>query len=153
MQLAEILEILEPMGHSSFAMLSAQTMVSPGIRKFTDSQKVILFREPSYGTLVKQRLGKEGKRPDDFVVGETWGDRLPHLPVISKGDTFYLQTVVDTPGQSFYQIGRKRLTVDEMEKSGLVRNNKFKTNQGLSPENEVVVNTYLIDNITELKLL
>ena len=156
MQLAEILEILEPMGKSSFALLSAETFVSPGIRKFTNQSKVILFREPSYVTLVKQRLGHEGKLPDDFVVGETWGERLPHLPILShtKGDVtrFYLQTVLDHHGNSWYQVGRRTLSVEDMEKSGLLPRGRT-TNQGLSEGNEVLVHTYLIDNISELKLL
>lgn len=158
MQLSEILEILEPMGKSSFALLSAETLVSPGIRKFTNASKVILFREPSYVTLVKQRLGNEGKLPDDFVVGETWGDRLPHLPIISYKPegwlegSFYLQTILDTPGNSWYRVGRQTLSVEDMEKSGMLPRGRH-TNQGLSEGNEVLVHTYLIDNISELKLL
>ena len=152
MQLSEILSILEPMGKSSFAILSAETLVSPGIRKFTNQSKVILFREPSYVTLVKQRLSNEGKLPDDFVVGETWGERLPHLPILSHKDKFYLQTILDTPGNSWYRMGRTILSVEEMEKSGMLPRGRH-TNQGLSEGNEVLVHTYLIDNISELKLL
>lgn len=157
MQLAEILEILEPMGKSSFALLSAETLVSPGIRKYTNDSKVILFREPSYVTLVKQRLGHEGKLPDDFVVGETWGERLPHLPIISLKDRddntrFYLQTILDNHGSSWYQIGRRTLSVEDMEASGMLPKGRY-TNQGLSNGNEVKVHTYLVDNISELKLL
>ena len=152
MQLSEILETLEPMGKSSFALLSAETLVSPGIRKYTNGSKVILFREPSYVTLVKQRLGHEGKLPDDFVVGETWGERLPHLPVLSHKDKFYLQTVLDTPGASWYRVGRQTVSVEDMVRSGMVREGRH-TNQGLTEGNEVLVHTYLIDNIPELKLL
>lgn len=148
MDLASVRAIVSELGgRSGFALLDSETFPSRGVKKFTTGEKVILFDRPRYEGMVRNRLIKEGKNPLNFTSGElAWGERVGDSPLITHNGKYYLQTVLSSPGQSFYYIGSVPVDPAAM---GLER--LTKTNQGLN--DDVAVRTYNIENITKLELL
>ena len=135
----------------TFATLDAITMPKPGLRCETVGERVIMFtnkRSSGYENMVKRRLVAAGKNPDNFVLGELpWGERVPNSPLITLRGILYLQTILLVPGVCKYYVGNNE--VDPKDFGIRPR----RTNQGLPPGEEVLVNTYRLENITRIALM
>lgn len=144
---------------TTFASLDVQTKPSSGLVKTSLGVSVILFSgktdESGYENMVRRRLEKAGKDPLSFSLGDLpWGDRVQGTPLImSASGKLYLQCIILSPGTAKYfflgkEYPRERLTPSQV-KSG--EDDGF--NQGLEKEDRVVVRTYSLDNILEIRLL
>lgn len=153
MQLEDIQDLLTRIKGCTFASLDAETFPKSGIRKVTTGERVMLFTNKggsSYERLVKRRLEQAGKDPDNFVLGDrAWGDPIPNSPLIYHNGKWYLQVIQMERGVETFYFTSGREVPDPM-KMGLGRK---RTNQGLSREDEVIVETYKLDNIIRLTLL
>ena len=148
MDLPAIVGALEGVNEHPFAWMDTETTPMRGVKKFTRNMKVILFNEPRYEAMVREKLSKQGLNPENFTVSDLpWGARIADSPLILHKGVMYLQTVLSEPGESFYFISG--LSVDPEELGIRPR----RTNQGLEPGNEVLVATYKIENITRLELI
>lgn len=151
MEYSQLSEILKSINGCTFASLDCETKPMAGVRKVTKGESVILFTNKTgsgYEKMVKRRLKEVGKNPDDFVLGDlAWGERLPDTPVIIHKGKYYLQTVTLRPGVSDYYIGETK--VDPVYLGIKDRG----TNQGLPRGKEVLVRTYSLDSIKQIKLL
>lgn len=151
MELNQIKDLLSSINGCTFASLDACTEPTPGVRKVTTNERVILFtnkvQESGYANMVRRRLEQAGKNPDDFVLSDLpWGERVPETPLIYHAGRHYLQTVLLHPGEEKCFIGKHEVSCKTMFP------NKG-TNQGLSDDSEVVVRTYKLENITAIRLL
>lgn len=153
MLLEEIEDLIEKIKGCTFASLDAETFPYPGIRKVTTGERVMLFTNKggsAYEKLVKRRLVAAGKNPDNFVLSDLrWGERIPDTPLIYHRGKHYLQVIQLSPGVSAYYFTSGR-EVPDPEKMGLLRR---RSNQGLSREDEVIVQTYKLDNIIRITLM
>jgi hypothetical protein len=124
------------------------------ITKKTIGSNVMLFTNTNssgYENMVKKHLEKEGLNPDSFTVGERkWGFRIPNSPIIvHNGGTFYLDVIFLKAGKSEYFLDGKH--IDKENIVGL--DEKISApSQGLSDENIVVIRTYKLSSIDEIRL-
>lgn len=154
MELNQIHDLLTRINGCTFASLDAETQPIKGFRKIVRNQRVILFtnaQSSGYENVIRRRLIAEGKDPNSFVVGDLpWGERVQGTPLIMHEGRAYLQTILLHEGEARYYIGHHEIT----EKDFLSMSSSYRhTNQGLSDDREVRVLTYLVDNITEIRLL
>lgn len=152
MNLDVLKNLLEEINGCTFATIDIATCPSPGIRKVTTGKRVILFtnkKSSGYDNLVRRRLIEAGKNPDNFATGELqWGQRVPNSPLIVHGDRYYIECVELTEGSSrFFLLDGKEVNENDLN----LRSRR--TNQGLSPEDEVHVIMPKIENITRIALM
>lgn len=154
MELFPLQNLLDKVSGCTFATLDTVTEPSPGIRKETKGERIILFtnkHSSGYENMVRRRLEEAGKNPDSFVLGDLpWGVRLPNSPLIKNEATgrYYLQCIRLAEGQSRYFIGDREVS----EPSGLMLR-KRRTNQGLPSGEEVEVSCYRLDRIERIALM
>lgn len=152
MELNEINDLLSRINGATFASLDAETEPSPGIRKVTIGERVMLFTNKggsAYGKMVQRRLMEAGLNPLNFVLGDLpWGERVEGTPLILHKGRYYVQCIVLDSGVSTFFIGGIR----SEDPSGL-RLSRRRSNQGLCRTDEVIVSTYRLENITRLRLL
>lgn len=151
MQLDDVLTFLSDINGSAFVSLSAVTYPARGIRK-TTTETVLVIQSAGtsgYEAMVRRRLLEAGKNPDNFVLSDLpWGERLEEgSPIIVLRDKYYLQTIFLSHGEYHYFIGET-----EVDPKDLALPSR-RTNQGLARGDEVLVKTYALDSIVELRLL
>lgn len=153
MEAVDVINLLSRIQGCTFASLDAQTLPTPGVRKVTTGESVILFtnrKDSGYKRMVERRLIEAGKDPKNFVLGDlAWGSRIPHTPLIEHKGSLYLQTILLRPGKSEYFLSGMNKPVDPKHLFLKER----RTNQGLPPSEEVIVNTYKLSNIIRLTVL
>lgn len=146
----EMSPVIAALGPIEIATLDTETSPSPGVRKVTQGEKVLLlssFTEASYADYVRERLIELGKDPDNFVVGDLpWGVKVQNTPVIIHKDKHYLQTIRLEAGTSRYYIGN---TDTELSASAFEKPRAF-TGQGLPPAEQVYVRAYKFENIKKI---
>lgn len=149
--------LLEQIRGCTFATIDSETWSTKLIRCVREGERAIIFRtkgDSGYENMVKRRLKEAGKDPDTFNVSSLpWGSRVDDLPLIEHNGNFYLQFVRLSGGSAKYFIGltNEEVTPDMYVAFGLKdRNNKH---QGLSRSDQVVFNTYRIDNIKKIAML
>jgi hypothetical protein len=105
-----------------------------------------------YENMVKRRLVAEGKNPDDFVLGErAWGHRIPNMPIVEHTKdgvvNHYLEVIFLSSGESEYLLDGVVVPVTAIQ--GLPEAGDA-AQGGL--DNKVVVRTFAVDSITELRI-
>lgn len=147
----DFIDLLSRVKGCTFAALDAETKPSPGVRKVTMNEQVLLFSMRSgsgYENMVKRRLEEIGRDPNGFSVGDLpWGTRIDNTPCISHNDKIYVQMVVIRSGTSECFVGSRKVDCAAFGKksSGY--------GQGLPDDRRVVIHTYCLDNIVRLTLL
>ena len=151
MQLSEIQDLIAKIKGCTFASLDSVTYPSKGIRRECVKESVILFASPGYEDMVNRRLASIGKTADFAVSSLPWGERLDNSPIIyhvkDGVPRHYLQTILLKEGECHFYICDTEVDPAQL---GLPRSG---VNQGLPRENEVVVRTYRLDNITAIRLM
>lgn len=62
-------------------------------------------RSNGYENMVKRRLGKEGKDPEDFQLSpRKWGQRVPGLPIVEHQGNEYLEVIFLKNGDIEYRL-------------------------------------------------
>lgn len=150
MELARLLETIDKIKGCTFASIDSVTEPVRGLTWRHEGERVILFNcdHSGYEAMVRRRLEKEGKDPNFTVDTLPWGERVKG-PLIHHKGKHYLQTIQLQPGTSVYKIGQTVIPAYEAERM-LPRRS---SNQGLELDNTVRVNTYNVDNITEIRLM
>lgn len=151
MNIEQISTLVHGLPPHAFATLDAVTFPSTGVRKETKGEQVLLFSggtgDGGYSEVVRKRLRRLGKDPDDFVVQPLpWGERIIGTPLLTNKGKFYLQTVTLVEGESKYFVG---LTDTELSAKMFDKPRAF-NGQGLPPEKQVKVRAYALDNIKRL---
>lgn len=147
---AAAIAALQQIQGASFAGLDAVTHPKTGIKKVTTNQQVLLFGcGGQYESMVKKRLEEAGLNPGSFAgLDLPWGTRVDDSPLISHKEKLYLQTILIQPGGIVYY---RETPFGDREVNPLDYGIKERTpNQGLPEGQEVVVNTYGLDNLVRL---
>lgn len=165
MQLAQIETLLNTINGVTFAGMDTTTEVKlkggkanpmlGRVTKRTKGNHVMLFTNKNssgYDAMVKRRLVAEGKNPDSFTLGAlAWGTRLPNSPLIEHKGKFYIQTIFIRGGKSEYLLDGA--TIDKSAITGLDEKPVEAGKQGLADDNAVVVRTFALDSIEELRMM
>lgn len=152
MDKAVLENVLAGIEGGAFAILGATTKPAPAVTKVTTGKRVILFTNQGgsdYERIVRRRLVEAGKNPNNFSVSDRrWGTPVQGTPFIEHKGKTYLQCIDLTEGQSkYFFLGQ------EADPANLGLRERLRTNQGLSPEEEVRVSDYNIENIDSLVVL
>lgn len=102
----------------------------------------------AYHEMVKRRLGKEGKSPEDFALSErAWGTRVPNLPIVEHNGNYYFEVIFMKPGTVEYLLDG--VVVPESAIQGLPP--KREGEQG-GLEDKVIIRDYKCESIVELRI-
>lgn len=157
----KLAEVIKGISGSSFVGLTTVTDVKllggkknpqqGNIKKHTTSGSIILFSNQSsngYENMVKRRLEKEGKSSEDFKLGErAWGKRIENSPFVEHKGKYYLECIfLSSPQVEYRENG---LPINKKDIQGLQE--KTEGNQG-NLENKVVIRTYSVESIRELRI-
>ncbi len=164
MELLKLKELLSRISGCTFAALDADFSPAPGFRKVITGDVVLLYRTKGvsgYENMVKRRLVDIGRDPSNFVLSDLpWGERVDDLPLIENGGQFYLQTILVKPGKTEAFIGTDLTGWKPVDPSAYP--NVFKKDreaeraaysQGLSLDKAVIVRTFKLESLTELRLM
>lgn len=148
MELADVKDKVTEIDACILAEIDTDTILTPGVRKVAQGTRVLMFTAPHYEHLVREKLVAYGKNPLNFVIGELpWGTRMPNSPLIVNGDKYYLQTIILKEGEVKYYMGDTEVSAEDIG----VRPKR--TSQGLPKEEEIVVRTFLLSNVTRLTII
>ena len=101
----------------------------------------------AYDAMVRRRLEAEGKDPDSFELGpRAWGQRIVGTPFVEHNGKHYLEVIFLKSGSVQYLLDGQ--PVDETAIEGLP-DRKEGDQAGL--ENKVVIRTFALDSIVELR--
>lgn len=165
MKLAQIHALLDQIQGMSFAGMDTITEVKlkggkknphlGRVTKHTTGNHVMLFtnkKSNAYEAMVKRRLEAEGKDPKSFTLGQlAWGTRVPDSPLIEHKGKFYIQTIFIKGGSSEFFLDNKPIAKSDIQ--GFEEQEVTSGRQGLEDENTVVVRTFALDSIREIRLM
>lgn len=138
---------------STIATIDSETSPSPGIKKITTGERVILFsgiEDSGYETMIKRKLKAMGRDPDSFSVGPLpWGTRVGNTPIIAHKGRFYLQAVRIHSGQIQTFIGDTPVPPEDVLKPLF---SQFRQ-RDLPKDEQVHIRTYALDSIKKITLL
>lgn len=102
----------------------------------------------AYAAMVQRRLAAEGRDPASFEVGpRAWGERIAGTPFVEHKGKHYLEVIFLNAGQTQYLLDGH--PVQEHEIQGLPE--KPKPTGQANLENQVVIRTFALESITELR--
>jgi hypothetical protein len=123
------------------------------VRKINVGSKVLLFRNTdgsAYQNMVKRRLAKEGKNPEDFKLSpRAWGTRIPSTPFIENKGNFYLEVIFMESGETHYELDGKKIEASKIE--GLKYSPESKQG-GLSENNKVIIRSFKLESLTRVSI-
>jgi hypothetical protein len=163
MDLEALKSLLGRITGCTFASIDADFEPRPGFRKVVKNEVVLLYRTKGvsgYENMVRRRLVDVGRDASQFTVGELpWGERVDNLPLIAHDGKTYLQTILVKPGEIQAFIGPdivQREVDPALFPDIFLRTTdilKAARAQGLPAEKAVVVRTYNIESLTEIRLM
>jgi hypothetical protein len=165
----ELMNVLMNIKGSTPATITAVTDVkmnkgrgentNPYLDRLFKKQVSNVFINFSYTNAVNKRLVKEGKEATFEAKERAWGDRVMNpdtgkqTPLITHNGAFYLEAGFITKNSPKVEY---QLDGEPVEDTALFENWLPKTNtssrQGLSDENEVVLRTFKLDSVREVKV-
>lgn len=165
MKIHEIYDVLKRIQGCTFASMDNITQVKlkggkknpmqGRVTKHTSNNQVILFTNQNsngYANMVRRRLEAEGKNPESFTLGSLpWGERVPNTPLIEHKGKYYIQVIFNRGGSSVYFLDDQEIQPEDIE--GFDAPVISGEGQGLSDENAVVVRTFALDSIKEIRLM
>ena len=112
----------------------------------------------AYENMVKRRLAKEGKDPEDFQLGQrAWGQRIAGTAFVEHKGEHYIETIFMRAGDVEYFLDGKPLgsvAIDDADQQWLdlpaVKVNP-EGQGGLSEENRVIIRTYKLSSIIAVR--
>ena len=172
MNLNTMERILENVKGASFVGLSTETNVSlkggkknplqGKVTKKNTGANIMVFQNKfvnGYEEMVRRRLQKEGKDPDNFTLGKLpWGTRIEGTPFIEHKGDHYLQAVFLRSGKSEYFVDGvltdpKEIEGLELDKSVPVTEDVEGKEKAIAQgglENQVIIRTINLKNITKV---
>lgn len=122
------------------------------VTKVMTGANVMVFQNKSvngYDAMVKRRLEKEGKNPDDFQLGpRAWGERIPNTPFVEHKGQLYLEVIFLKSGEVHYELDG--VEVDAAEIQGLEYTSNNGHQGGL--DDKVIIRTFKVDNINRVTI-
>ena len=113
----------------------------------------------AYENMVKRRLEKEGQDPEQFKLGKrAWGTRVPGTAFVEHKGAHYVEVIFMRAGAVEYFLDGKSidLTVSPLGTSNWLDIPERKINPngqgGLSEENRVVIRTFKLDSILQVRV-
>lgn len=162
MKLAQIHTLLDSIKGNTFA--SMDTIVEVDLKggkknpmkgrvtKHTTGNRVQLFTShKGYKNMVNRRLEAEGKVANFEPAALRWGTRVDDSPLIEHNGKFYLQCIFIKGGESTYKLDNK--VIDKADIEGLDEKEVTSGRQGLEDENSVIVRTFALDSIREIRMM
>lgn len=164
MKYDDVKNVLDAVNGATFAGLDTVTQVKlkggkknpfqGRVTKFTKNSSVMLFTNKSsnaYENMVKRRLETEGKDPSSFELkARAWGSRIPNTPFVEHKDNKYLECIFLKGGKSVYLVDGVETPKEQIE--GLEEKSSKDDSQG-GLDNKVIIRTYSIDSIKELRVM
>lgn len=164
MKYESVKNVLDAVNGATFAGLDTVTQVKlkggkknpfqGRVTKMTKGSTVMLFTNKNsnaYENMVKRRLEQEGKDPSSFELkARAWGQRVPNTPFVEHKEKQYLECVFIKGGKSVYLVDGEEIEKNQIE--GLEDASVSEESQG-GLENKVVIRTYAIDSIEEIRVL
>jgi len=160
-------ELVNDIKGSTFAGLTTRTKVKltggkknpmqDRVEKLTENSNVMVFsnsEKSGYAEMVKRRMVKEGKNPDEFQLKpRAWGTRVENSPFIKHNDKYYFECIFINPGKSTYLLDGE--PIDKSEIEGLPQDKEkteteIKSQGGI--EDKVVLRTFALESIVSIKL-
>ena len=162
MKLAQIHTLLDSIKGSTFAAMDTITEVKlkggkknpmlGRVTKHTTGQRVQLFTShKGYMNMVNRRLESEGKVANFTPKPLPWGKRVEDSPLIENNGKFYIQMIFQKGGESTYYLDNK--VIDKADIEGLDEKEVTSGRQGLEDENSVIVRTFALDSIREIRMM
>lgn len=121
-------------------------------RKIVIGSNVMVFQNKTinaYDAMVKRRLQKEGKDPDNFQLSpRTWGERVPNSPFVVHNGEQYLEVIFLRPGRTVYEVDG--IVTEPQFIDGLSLDRHEAEQGGL--DNKVVIRTYKFSSVLAVKI-
>lgn len=163
MKLNIIQEAIANVSGSTFVGIDTETVVKLGGGKKNPYQgklikrmigaNVMLFSNTnmnSYSNMVKRRLEKEGKNPEEFTVGpRAWGERVENMPLVKHKDETYLEVIFLKAGNVEYVMDGNIIDKPE-EIEGFPTVKATGGEQG-GLEDKVIIRTFNVNSITGIR--
>ena len=106
----------------------------------------------AYENMVKRRLEKEGKNPEDFKLGERkWGTRIPNTPFVEHDGALYLEVIFLKSGESTIMVDGTPVSAEKLAQIPGMPQEKEPTGQG-GLENQVIIRTFKADSIKRVRV-
>lgn len=168
MELKQLKEVLSTVNGATFAGIDTAVGVKlkggkknpmqGRVTKHTTGSNVILYAntdDSPYKAMVQRRMEAEGKDPSTFELKpRAWGVRDGKTPIILHNDKAYLEVIFIKGGKSQYFLDDEPIAKEDIE--GMddepVETEASKASQG-GIEDKVVIRTYSLDSIKELRLM
>jgi len=164
-------EIISSIRGTTFAGITTRTQVKlkggkknpmqGRVEKLTEDANIIVYSNSEvsgYAAMVKRRMVKEGKDPEQFVMKpRAWGTRVGKSPFIKHNDKYYLECIFRSPGKTTYLLDGIPTPKEEIE--GLPENKETsetkteaqeKSQGGI--EDKIIIRTFSLDSIISVKL-
>lgn len=162
MKLAQIHTLLNSIKGNTFASMDTITEVKlkggkknpmlGRVTKHTTGNRVQLFTSfKGYRNMVNRRLEAEGKTPDFEPKALPWGTRIEDSPLIEHNGKFYIQMIFQKGGESTYYLDNT--IIDKANIEGFVETEVTAGRTGLEDDNAVVVRTFALDSIREIRMM
>lgn len=120
--------------------------------KRTDGMNVMVFQNKNtnaYDNMVRRRLDKEGKDPDQFEIQpRVWGSRIPNTCFVEHNGKLYLEVIVLQSGVTYF-FKKDGQLIDREDVIGLP--NPSNGHQG-GLEDKVIIRTIGIDSIRSITI-
>lgn len=164
MRYEDVKRVLDKVNGATFAGLDTLTEVKlkggkknpfqGRVTKMTKGSTVMLFtnkKSNAYESMVKRRLEQEGKDAESFELKpRAWGNRVPETPFVEHKEKKYLECIFIKGGESVYMVDGVEVDKDQIE--GLPENKPSEESQG-GLDNKVIIRTYAIDSIEQMRVL
>lgn len=162
MKLAQIHTLLDSIKGTTFAGMDTITDVKlkggkknpmqGRVTKHCTGHQVLLFTDmEAYTKRVNRRLEAEGKPATFTAAARAWGTRIDNSPLIEHNGKFYLQVDFQRSGTVQYFLDNK--PIDKADIEGLDEKEQTSGRQGLEDENAVVIRTFALDSIREIRMM
>lgn len=164
MTFEDLLPILSKIRGVTFASMDTTTKVAltggkknpmkDRVTKVCKNHRVMLFTNQNsngYQNMVRRRLEQEGKTISFDVAERKWGIRVPNLPVIEHNGKYYLEVIFLYSGSVEYFLDGEQISDGSIE--GMPIKSVDSGRQGLEADHSVIVRTFALDSINEIRLM
>jgi len=160
-------EVISKVKGTTFAGITTRTQVKltggkknpmqGRVEKLTEDSNIVVYSNAEvsgYGAMVKRRMLKEGKDPEEFVMKpRAWGTRVGKSPFIEHNGKYYLECIFRSAGKTTYLLDGKPIDKEEIE--GLPEPKEKTEAQEKSQggiEDKIILRTFALESIVSVKL-
>ena len=121
--------------------------------KRAENANVMFFcnsKSNAYQNMVKRRLTKEGKAPEEFKLSKrVWGERIADTPFVQHKGQMYVEVIfLRAPSKVQYMLAGEKIAKELIE--GLPVKASEGKQGGL--ENKVIIRTYKLSSLCSIKM-